>query len=110
MGAEQFITYAKGKTAKEAFQTARDAAAWVHGHGGYTGTIAEKHTFEMVPVPAGEDPTAFVDRVMTEYVDSDEFAGAIQPKTPGFWDDKWGPAGCVKTGPDEYLFFGWASS
>lgn len=110
MGAEQFTTKAKGETAKEAFSFACDNAAWEHGHGGYTGTIAEKHEFKMVPVPAGEDPAAFVNRVMTEYVPSDAFDGAIQPKTPGFWDDKWGPAGCVQTGPDEFLFFGWASS
>lgn len=110
MGAEQFTTRAKGKTAKEAFNAAREAAAWEYGHGGYTGSIAEKHEFRMVPVPTGEEPAAFVNRVMTEYVDSDEFAGALQPKTPGFWDDKWGPAGCVSTGPEEWLFFGWASS
>lgn len=42
MGADTFYTEATGKTAQEAFQNAIDQARWEHGHGGYSGTIAEK--------------------------------------------------------------------
>ena len=42
MGADTFTTSAKGRTAEEAFRAAREDACHWHGHGGYTGTIAEK--------------------------------------------------------------------
>jgi hypothetical protein len=45
MGAEQFTCYASGKNAKAAFNAATEDAAWECGHGGYTGTIAEKSDF-----------------------------------------------------------------
>jgi len=51
MGANIFYTYAFGKTAKDAFRDAVHQAQWEHGHGGYTGTIAEKHDFVMLPKP-----------------------------------------------------------
>jgi hypothetical protein len=47
MGASTFITTAKGTTAQEAFDAAREEARYEHGHGGYTGTIAEKRTYVM---------------------------------------------------------------
>ena len=109
MGASEFMTAAKGKTAKDAFQAAHDSAAWESGHGGYTGTIAEKRDFRMVPVPAGADPKEHVHKLMTEYDEALDGFG-LTPKHDGFWHDKWGPAGCVKVADDEWLFFGWASS
>jgi len=42
MGAADFSTTALGKTAEDAFSTAIHEAAYEYGHGGYTGTIAEK--------------------------------------------------------------------
>jgi fatty acid/phospholipid biosynthesis enzyme len=45
MGAETFVTKAKGATAREAFQAAIQQAQWQHGHNGYTGTITEKIIF-----------------------------------------------------------------
>jgi len=42
MGACEFSEIAFGKTAQEAFDTVVRQAEWEHGHGGYTGTIAEK--------------------------------------------------------------------
>ncbi len=97
MGAQVFSTTAKGKTAKEAFQAAREHAQWESGHGGYSGTIAEKHEFVLIPLPEGKKPSAYADEL-------------IQAGDPRI-DDKWGPAGCIelKKG-EEYLFFGWASS
>jgi hypothetical protein len=108
MGACDFTKRAKGKTADEAFDAAVREAQYEHGHGGYTGTIAEKHSFVLVPVPAGEDPRATARAVL----DGDESVPSLAPTVRRYHsqvDDKWGPAGCVQTAPGEYLFFGWAS-
>lgn len=103
MGAEVFTTYAKGTTAKEAFDAAVEQAQYDYGHAGYTGTIAEKAGWVMV-----------ADAPMTA-----EAAGALANKLIGEGDeridDKWGPAGCIAIDGiaidgGGYLFFGWASS
>lgn len=52
MGANTFIETAIGPDAKTAFNNAVDQAKWEHGHGGYSGTLAEKHDFEQFPLPA----------------------------------------------------------
>ena len=96
MGASEFGTKVRGKTAKEAFQAALDQAHWDHGHSGYSGTLAEKSEYVVIPVPAGADPIAYAGQLMDE---DDERI-----------HDKWGPAGCVKVSDDEFYFFGWASS
>lgn len=96
MGSCDFWTTAKGKTARDAFSNARDQAFYDHGHGGYTGTIAEKSSFDLIPVPAGETPQAFAERLMNQ----------DDPRI----SDKWGPAGCVALGDEEWLFFGYAST
>jgi hypothetical protein len=51
MGACDFIDYGFGKTAQEAFVACADEAAYEYGHGGYTGTIAEKHEYVLLPTP-----------------------------------------------------------
>lgn len=93
MGAENFTTRAKGATAEEAFANACAAARHEYGHGGYTGTIAEKHSFVRLGSAAtwGE---AF--RLSDDLLDD--------------VDDKWGPAGALRVGTEGWLFFGWASS
>lgn len=96
MGSETFCTKAKGKTAKEAFQSAVDDARYNHGHAGYTGTIAEKNDYTMIPLPAGAIPKEEANRLIN----------ACDPRI----DDKWGPAGCFDVGNGEFYFFGWASS
>ena len=96
MGAHEFMTEANGKTAEEAFRTAVNQAEWEYGHAGYTGTIAEKMQFVMIPLPAGEDPYDYADKLIR---DGDDRI-----------DDKWGPAGCIALSNDAFLFFGWASS
>lgn len=95
MGAESFRQKAEGATAAIAFRDAVRTAQYECGYGGYTGTIAEKDSFLVIDVPAGQDPRVFAESLMRE---DDE---RIQ--------DKWGPAGCVALGPNEWLFFGWAS-
>lgn len=95
MGASTFGVHVNGKTAKEAFRDAVSEAQYEHGHGGYTGTIAEKDSFIEIAVPQGEDPVAFANRL-------------IEEDDPRVYD-KWGPAGCVKLVDGSYYFFGWAS-
>lgn len=52
MGADEFSAVAAGRDAAEAFRAAVDNARFMHGHGGYSGTIAEKHDFVHVAIPA----------------------------------------------------------
>lgn len=96
MGAMEFRSDASGKTAKEAFDKAVDAAGWEHGHGGYSGTIAEKRTFRMVTPRHGETPADCMERCLSD--------------PHHFCQDKWGPAACIDRGDGAFLFFGWASS
>lgn len=96
MGASDFFIISRGKTAEEAFVKAIEKAPYDHGHGGYTGTIAEKNNFVMIKVPEEKDPWNFAEDLMN-------FG---DPRI----DDKYGPAGCVKLDKNRYLFFGWASS
>lgn len=103
MGASEFSCSASAKNATEAFSQLVEEARYKNGHGGYTGTIAEKRTFRVVTPEPGETPHACVRRC----VDDDSHFSA----------DKWGPAACVEIGPDPkkpgnkiFIFFGWASS
>lgn len=100
MGADEFWVIAEGKTAADAFRTAVKEAQYEHGHGGYTGTIAEKRTFKVIPVPAETVPTEFARKV-----GDDTWNG----KDPYGYGDKWGPALCVKVSESSFLFFGLAS-
>ena len=99
MGATTFFTREHGRTAREAFERATGAAQYWHGHGGYSGTIAEKENFTEITIPKGKDPLEFAYNL----IDNDD------PRI----SDKWGPAGCIDLGKDGngrmFLFFGWAS-
>ena len=96
MGGDTFFIKASGKTAKEAFQSAVHQAQYEHGHGGYSGTIAEKHSFCMIPLPQGKDHNEYAEYLI------DIGDSRIR--------DKWGDAGCFDLGDGKYYFFGWASS
>ena len=61
MGACTFETTAKGATARQAFSAAVAAAQYERGHGGYTGTIAEKSDFVILTPPKGIDADRYVD-------------------------------------------------
>ena len=63
---------------------------------GYTGTIAEKHNFNVIPLKEGLEPREYADKLIDD----------CDPRI----DDKWGPAGCFDLGGGRYFFFGWASS
>jgi hypothetical protein len=51
MGAETFEERGEGKSAQEVFDKLVEEAAYDHGHGGYTGTIAEKSEFVVISAP-----------------------------------------------------------
>ncbi|MDG5762014.1 hypothetical protein QA600_22110 [Natronococcus sp. A-GB1] len=115
MGAVTFETLAFGKTVEEAFSKAVEDARHTHGHGGYTGTIAEKDTFEVIPERGhkGRQKRTVARELIEE---GDE---RIQSKR--------GPAGAINCSGtteakryrerkglkgkhgDVWLFFGWAS-
>lgn len=102
MGAEWFCHVAEGDSSKEAFLNAVEEAKYWNGHGGYTGTIAEKTSFGEIAVPEGLEPNDFV-RLLE---DPDE----QKKRGLGWLDDKWGPAGCIKVKEGQWAFFCWASS
>lgn len=61
MGAQSFECEAQGKTMGEAFMSAVEDAYYWNGHGGYTGTIAEKPGATLFDVPLSELPERYVD-------------------------------------------------
>lgn len=118
MGATWFeqvgITNSTDEGPKDVFDRLVQDARWEYGHGGYSGTIAEKHGFTHIPRPARKSAHATADALRKS-------APADHPV-----HDKWGPAVCVTLSPAEttklkrlygragsrgtaYLFFGWAS-
>ena len=116
MGATNYITVSKGKNAKEAFESAHEKAQWEHGHGGYTGTIAEKGSFVEFPRPKGVRLTT-VKKVVYGMTWDDKSITKLEKKYLKFpvrrmarvWDDKWGPSACMELKPKVYIFFGMAS-
>ena len=118
MGATNYVTVSKGKTANEAFSSAHEQAQWEHGHGGYTGTIAEKDAFVEFPRPKGvrvHTVMKIVDAMTTYW--NEKTMAKLEKKYPKFairqmahvWNDKWGPSVCMKLQPKTYVFFGMAS-
>ena len=112
--------YCEKALAQIAFTAARREAQYEHGHGGYTGTIAEKGRFVMVPFPE-KATEALVRRILTAGSGVEQLLSfALEdPTTRRLYDDKWGPACCLSLGtrpkrgwPKEwvFVFFGLASS
>lgn len=106
MGADTFMQSGKGKTAKEAFSNAVNDAQYDHGHGGYTGTIAEKTSYVEIQIPIEFDPMGHKAPIRRA---ADYATYLINNDDPRI-DDKCGPAGAIKVEDDKWLFFGWASS
>lgn len=101
MGACEYENIVHGfGTAREAFDYITKEARYQHGHGGYTGTIAEKSSFRMVHVPDGEDPFRYAEKL----INGDDMR----------YQDKCGPANCIEffdeKGRKAFIFFGIASS
>ena len=103
MGAQDFTQTATGKTAKEAFSAAVNDAAYEEGHGGYTGSCAEKHEFRMIIRKPGMT-------IGEQIAELSRWDGTDDPM-PFPYEDKWGPAGCLAHDDGEtFTFFGNASS
>ena len=111
-------------TAADAFKEIQDNVAWESGHGGYTGTIAEKPGFVKFEMVKGA--SVFDLRDALEQADcygSDEDQAAAKAKLEGMlmngkhdmpailelYADKWSPAICVRSN-GSWHFFGYASS
>ena len=97
MGAQEFETIGHGSTVQEAFGNAKEEAFYEYGHSGYTGTIAEKNSFSIIP--CGMTPREVqskMDACMQDY--------------NHFTQNKWGAAGAIKLSKNTWLFFGCASS
>lgn len=96
MGSVDFYQEAEGSSPEEAFNNALQQARWEHGHGGYTGSIAEKDSFVTMGTASTMEKAY---ELAYDLLDD--------PKV----DDKWGPAGVIRIeNTNRYLFFGWASS
>jgi hypothetical protein len=138
MGAEVFENYSQGKNPEEAFKNAVNEAHYWHGHGGYTGTIAEKGDYSVFECPTGVTATQLMDwAYQCSCVDSKKLNDVpekhrqLVTNIVDVFDDKWGPAVCIpltgkelaearkkycqsnnikRTSMKFYLFGGWASS
>lgn len=101
MGANWFWTSSYGHTAQEAFDTAVEDAKYEFGHGGYTGSIAEKGHFTVLSLP---DDVDFSEENVEDLVEHDSTFREVE--------DKWGSAGCLKhpRKKNTWVFFGYASS
>jgi hypothetical protein len=108
VGANWFQTYHDGADVRAAFDDAVREAEWEHGHGGYSGTIAEKRDYVIITGrPVSRDEAT---RLADDLVERDD------PRVA----DKWGPAGAIPitratapndhSQPEGWLFCGWASS
>jgi len=123
MGASEYMNVGRGKTAQIAFDKVAENARHNHGHGGYSGTIAEKYSMVEFPRPKGMRAKTMVQAVrdMSRIGfddDGDPKTDAVQAKYPKLpiaamfevYNDKWGPALAIELKTGEYLFVGWASS
>ena len=99
MGGDVFYTESEGTNIDEAFRKAVEQAEWEHGHAGYTGTIAEKTGFTLIP-----------DSEWKGKYDPKWYARKLVDDGDSRVDDKWGPAGAIQLEEGRWLFFGWASS
>ena len=124
MGAETFYQTVKGKNAQDAFNRAKEEAYWMHGHGGYSGSIAEKQGFTEFQRPKGireKTVRTLMHDLFDLYYGDEKKKNRIAKKYPKFsiqtltkmantFEDKWGPAVCMEVKPNTYYFCGWASS
>lgn len=83
MGGTTFDHYAAGVDVASAFRDARDEAGYEHGHGGYSGTLAEKGEYVVIT------HTPMLD------AEAHKMANDLINKCDPRIDDKWGPAGAI---------------
>ncbi|RBO79943.1 hypothetical protein [Nocardia puris] len=83
MGAQPFTDYAEGQDPREAFDRAVEDPRYTYGHGGYTGTIAEKDRFVII-THEPLNPEA-----------AEALASELLARDDPRIEDKWGPAGAI---------------
>lgn len=83
MGATTFTEFWEGTSAEKAFRKAVDESKHEYGHGGYTGTIAEKGDFTIITRDVMSLPAA--EALASKMFNEDD------PRI----NDKWGPAGAI---------------
>ena len=112
MGANQFnvrTVVPKTRSLQDAFIDARSDAQHESGHGGYTGTLAEKSDVVLLHTAKSE---ANASRLVSAY--SGSSPPVLCQAELDRVDDKWGPAGAIRfpidAKTDGIFFFGWASS
>ena len=127
MGAAEFTELSHGKTAQAAFDRVVEAAQWEFGHGGYTGTIAEKMDFTVIDLPPRIAPEKVVSMLRTCYARNESEPSQYRANARKAWkwltdtfgerraedmerlyNDKWGPAiGFLVTGKlrDRYRLY-----
>lgn len=115
MGADQFQVRASGETVAFAFVNAVKNAQYEHGHGGYTGTIAEKADFIECNLPTGVRGKQVAEALSQSWngdlVVLENLLGPDEMRRVfAAYDDKWGPAVAIPDGQDHWIFCGWASS
>ena len=123
MGGADFMNAGKGKTAQAAFDKIVEQAQWEHGHGGYSGTIAEKRSMVEFQRPKGMRRATVIQAVralgrICKDDDGNAETATVQAKYPKLpiakmlevYDDKWGPSLAIELAKGEYLFAGWASA
>ena len=109
MGATIFYNQAKGTSPKAVFKQEKEEAQWEYGHGGYSGTIAEKSGFSMSRKSSYIDADECVEMVDEfDSEDIDQFHYYDLKRVFNIFDDKWGDSLCVPT-EDGFIFCGWAS-
>lgn len=114
MGGTTFETHNDLDDVAQAYSAAVADAAWEHGHGGYTGTIAEKSGYVVFDVPAGKTAKEAMDALQRAHFDyaTDSWVKPdwLPQQILETYDDKWGPAVAVKADDQPgWHFLGWAS-
>ena len=66
MGAEFFVVEAWGASPELAFDKVRREYGYQVGYAGYSGTIVEKNSFIIFPLPEGADPEAYAQKIAEE--------------------------------------------
>ena len=109
MGAVTFYDTIKTDNPKEGFNSLVERAQWEDGHGGYTGTIAEKDGITMSRKPDNIDVDDWVE-LLDDFDEDDRDQEHYYELKRDFnvYDDKWGDALCIET-ETAYIFCGWAS-
>ena len=131
MGASNFTTDGKGKTIKDAFRSAKSSAEWEYGHGGYSGSLAEKDSYVLITdapeslakrlraATENDTPDRYLDKTLAVLMQQppttrDRLVDAMIDALYRMWDDrindKWGPAGAIMVEEGYWRFFGMAST